>query len=187
MSHLPDDTAQGAGSITGFAMPSDTVVIGRIVYATITLMSVLVIYDGWQHLRVVDVVGVILGPIIAMFIAHTFSAILARQVTKKRRLRFAEHIGVVRKESRFLLFAVPALALLVATQIAGASLNASIHVIVLTGAASLGYWGYVAGRRADLTGWRLAAAIVAGLAAGGAVLVLQVVLQPGKVATGGEI
>lgn len=48
--------------------------VDRIVYATITVMSTLIIYDGWQQLELIDVVGVIVGPIVAMFVAHVFSA-----------------------------------------------------------------------------------------------------------------
>ncbi len=54
--------------------------IDRVIYATITIMSALVIYDGWQHLRLVDVAGVIVGPIVAMFLAHVFSAAMARHI-----------------------------------------------------------------------------------------------------------
>jgi len=42
------------------------VVVGRVVYGTITVMTVLVIYDGWQNLRFVDVVAVIVGPVLAV-------------------------------------------------------------------------------------------------------------------------
>ena len=53
--------------------------VDRTVYATITLMSVLIIYDGWQHLRFVDVAGVIVGPVLAMFLSHVFAGILPRE------------------------------------------------------------------------------------------------------------
>jgi hypothetical protein len=46
--------------------------VDRIVYATITMISVLIIYDGWQHLKLIDVTGVIVGPVVAMFLAHVF-------------------------------------------------------------------------------------------------------------------
>jgi hypothetical protein len=49
---------------------SRPILIDRIVYATITIMSVLIIYDGWQNLRLVEVIGVIVRPVVAMFIAH---------------------------------------------------------------------------------------------------------------------
>lgn len=50
-------------------------VINRAVYATITVTSVLIVYDGWSSLKLLDVVGVIAGPILAMFIAHIWAEI----------------------------------------------------------------------------------------------------------------
>lgn len=187
---MPDDATLGKRSmrlIRTLRIPGETRVIDRVVYATITVMSVLIIYDGWEKLHFLDVVGVIFGPILAMFIAHVFSASLARQVAEGRRLRGAERVTIMRTESRFLLLAVPPLALLAVTQVAGASLKWSINIIVWAGAASLGYWGYVAGRRAGFTRWRLVGAIVSGLVVGLVILVLQVLLQPGKVFSGGEL
>jgi hypothetical protein len=52
-------------------------VIDRAVYGTIVLTSVLVLYDGWAHLKVWGAVAVILGPVVAMVIGHVFSASLA--------------------------------------------------------------------------------------------------------------
>ncbi len=43
----------------GLSRPS---VVARAVYGWITLMSALIVYDGWQQLRFRDVVGVIAGP-----------------------------------------------------------------------------------------------------------------------------
>ena len=170
-----------------FRIPGESHVIDRLVYATITIMSVLIIYDGWDELRVLDVVGIIFGPILAMFIAHVFSANLARQVTEGRRLRWPERLTIIRAESRFLLLAVPPTLVLAVTQVAGASLKWSINIIVWAGTASLGYWGYVAGRRAGLARWRLIGAIVGGLVVGLVILILQVLLQPGKVFSGGAL
>lgn len=43
-------------------------VVGRVVYGTITLMSVLIVYDGLgQQLRFRDVVRRVVGPVLAMF------------------------------------------------------------------------------------------------------------------------
>ena len=168
-------------------IPGESGTIERVVYATITVMSVLIIYDGWEKVHLFDVVGIILGPILAMFIAHVFSAGLARQAAQGRRLRWEERVATMRTEARFLLLAGPPLALLAITQLAGVSLKWSINIIVWAGAASLGYWGYVGGRRAVLTRWRLLGAIAGGFTVGLVVLVLQVLLQPGKVLSGGEL
>jgi hypothetical protein len=166
-------------------VPQRPRVVGRVVYGTITLTSVLIVYDGWSSLKLLDVVGVILGPILAMFIAHVFAANLAQQVALGRRLGRQEWVETARRESRFLLLAVPPLAVLTVSQLAGTALDASIRIIIWFGAASLGFWGGLAGHRAGFRGWRLVLAVVAGLLVGGVVLVLQVVLQPGKAVSGG--
>lgn len=90
-----------------------------------------------------------------------------------------ERRAVFLEECRFLLLAVPPLAILVVLTIAGMSYSWIIKVIVLTGVLSLGVWGGVAGRRAGLTGWPLVLSIGYGLVLGGIILALQAVLQPG--------
>ena len=55
------------------------VYLGRVIHTTITVMSVLIGYDGWQNLKFRAAVGVILGPVLAMFIPHVLSASLALQ------------------------------------------------------------------------------------------------------------
>ena len=86
------------------------VLIDRIVYATITIMSVLIIYDGWEHLKLINVVGVILGPVLAMFLAHVFSAAMAQHVEVGRVLSRKEWGGIARIQAPFLLLCVPPLA-----------------------------------------------------------------------------
>jgi len=173
--------------IRALRIPGEAGTIDRVVYATITIMSVLIIYDGWEKLHFFDVAGIIFGPILAMFIAHVFSASLARQVAEGRRLRWEERITIMRAEARFLLLAGPPLAVLAVTQLAGISLKWSVNIIVWTGALSLGYWGYVGGKRAGFTRRQLAGAIAGGLLVGLIILILQVLLQPGKVFSGGEL
>ena len=50
--------------------------VDRVIYTTITLLSVLIIYDGWEELRFWNVVAVIVGPILAIFLSHVFGAAL---------------------------------------------------------------------------------------------------------------
>ena len=40
--------------------------VDRLVYTTITLMAVLVIYDGWDELTITGVIAVIVGPVTAI-------------------------------------------------------------------------------------------------------------------------
>jgi hypothetical protein len=153
--------------------------VDRVIYTTITLLCVLIIYDGWEQLQFWDVVAVILGPILAIFLGHVFGAALGTRVALGRRLTRHERRAVFVEECRFLLVAVPPLAILVVLAAAGVSYTRIIQVIVLAGVLSLGVWGGVAGRRAGLTGWALVFSIAYGLLLGGIILVLQAMLQPG--------
>ena len=128
------------------------VLVNRIVYATITVMSVLIIYDGWQKLRLIDVVLVIVGPIIAMFIGHIFSAALAKQIEVGRPLSRTEGTAIVGSESRFLLLAVPPVAIVCVLYACNVSIAEAIRITLLAEAASLGYWGFVAARRGGIVG-----------------------------------
>jgi hypothetical protein len=154
------------------------------VYGTITLMSVLIVYDGWQQLRFRDVVGVIVGPVLAMFLSHLFAATLAKQVELGRAVTGTERARIARSESPFLLLAVPPVVFVGILTLLGSSLSASIRWLVVLGAASLGYWGWVAGRRSGMSGWRLVLAVAAGLIIGALVLALDVFLQPGQAVSG---
>ena len=48
--------------------------VDRVIYTTITLLCVLIIYDGWEQLQFWDVVAVIVGPSVAIFLGHVFGA-----------------------------------------------------------------------------------------------------------------
>lgn len=161
------------------------VTVDRIVYATITMMSVLIIYDGWQHLKLIDVFGVIIGPVLAMFFAHTFSAAIAKHVEAGRILARNEWARIVRSQAPFLLLCVPPLVIVTVLLAFGVSLTHTIRVTLWFGTASLGYWGFVAGRRAGFVGWRMIAVVLAGLLIGVVILLIQVFLQPGEVLSGG--
>jgi hypothetical protein len=154
--------------------------VDRVIYTTIMLMAVLIVYDGWEQLRFVGVVAVILGPILAIFLSHVFGAALGTRVALGRPLSRRERRAVFLEECRFLLVAVPPLAILVVLAIAGISYARIIQVIVLTGVLSLGVWGGLAGRRAGVTGWALVLPIAYGLLLGGIILALQAFLQPGN-------
>jgi hypothetical protein len=130
-----------------------TVVIDRVVYGTITMMCVLIVYDGWSRLDLVEVIGVMAGPIIAMFLAHVFATLIAKQASVDSTLDVAECLDTTRRESRFLPLAVPPAALTTVLSVAGVSLTTCIQIVLWVGVASLGFWAGLAGRRAGLTGW----------------------------------
>jgi hypothetical protein len=153
--------------------------VDRLVYTTITLISVLIIYDGWNRLTFWGVLAVILGPMLAIFLSHLFGAELGTRVALGRPLTWRERRAAFVEECRFLIVLVPPVLILIALSLAGVSYSRIVQVIILTGVASLGVWGGVAGRRAGLTGWGLVASTAFGLLLGGFFLALQAVLQPG--------
>ena len=153
--------------------------VDRLVYTTITLISVLIIYDGWNRLTFWGVLAVILGPILAIFLSHLFGAELGTRVALGRPLTWRERRAAFVEESRFLIILAPSVLILSLLRLAGVSYGRVVQVIILTGVASLGVWGGVAGRRAGLTGWGVVASAAFGLVLGAVFLTLQAVLQPG--------
>ena len=137
--------------------------VDRLVYTTITLMSVLIIYDGWNHLSFWGVLAVILGPMLAIFLSHLFGAELGPEW---RWVARSLGVSVGRRSSRSVVFwssSPRRFLILIVLSVAGVSYGRIVQVIVLAGVASLGVWGGVAGRRAGLTGWGLVASTAYGL------------------------
>jgi hypothetical protein len=153
--------------------------VDRLIYSTITLMSVLIVYDGWATLSFGGVLAVIVGPILAIFLGHYFAATLGTRVALGRPLKRTERQAVLNEETRFLLLLAPPVIILVVLTLAGVAYTRTIQVIVFAGVLSLGFWGGVAGRRAQLTGWRLVGSVAYGLVMGGFILGLQAILRPG--------
>ena len=85
--------------------------VDRVIYTTITLLSVLIIFDGWDQLQFWGVVAVIVGPILAIFLSHVFGAALGAGVALGRPLTRHERRAVFLEECRFLLITVPPLAI----------------------------------------------------------------------------
>lgn len=155
-------------------------VIAKAVYGAIVVTSVLVVYDGWANLKFVDAVAIIVGPVIAMVVGHIFAAFLSDQAALGRRPTTSELLGTARRESWFLLVAAPQIVLLFVLSLAGVNLSDIVQVLIWEGAALLGFWGGVAAWRSGLGGWSIVLGVVMGLAVGGVVLILQVMLQPGE-------
>ncbi|MGO9956384.1 MAG: hypothetical protein ACLP50_10455 [Solirubrobacteraceae bacterium] len=67
----------------------------------------------------------------------------------------------------------------------GVSLPGTVGVLIWAGDASLGFWGGVAVWGAGPGGWGIALGAVCGPSIGGAVLLLEVFLQPGQAVSNG--
>lgn len=167
--------------------PVRPIQIDRVIYATIGLACVLIVYDGWTNLNRADVVWVIVGPVIAMFVSHVFAAGIARHAELGRAATPGEWLQVIRAESLFLLMAVPPLVVLIGLDLAGVSLYTSIRTVIWLEALSLGFWAGLAAHRAGLRRSQVGLAVLAGLIVGAIVLTLQVFLQPGKALHGGVV
>jgi hypothetical protein len=163
-----------------FAFASTPAAIGRVVTATITIACVLIVYDGWASLRFLDVVLIIVGPVVAIFTSHVFSTTLVKQVELGRRPTRSEWFTNLWFESRFLLLAVPPIALLAVLRLATVSLEDSVRVVIFAESLSLSLWTGLAAWLAGLPRRSIVLAVLAGLVVGSVVVALQVVLQPGR-------
>jgi hypothetical protein len=126
------------------------------------------------------VAAIILGSVVAIFASHVFAGALAKRVELGRSLTRHEALIMTASESQFPLIALPPLALLTVLSAFGTSYTRTIQVIILSGVASLGFWGGVAGHRAGLSGWRFVLCVGYGLGLGAVTLALQAILQPGR-------
>ena len=163
-----------------FDVRSKPSVIGRIVTATVALVTVLIVYDGWATLKFFDVFLVVLSPIIAIFTAHIFSNSLVQQVELRRRPTMHEWLALVRFESRLLLLAIPPLAVLIVLRLVERRAHRRCPGLIWLEALSLIFWAGLAAWYAGLRGRPLAISILGGIAVAAIVLLLQVVLEPGK-------
>lgn len=150
------------------------------VYATVTVMSVLAVYDGWGDAkRYVGVVIVVVAPTLALALARLFADVLDFHVRRHRPPVHYEWRHLLGHAIQYLLVAVPPLCVLVVTGwIPGIDLRGSITCMLIFSALSLGFWGWIAGRRAGLRAWRLLAATGGGLFVGLIVIATQIAFKP---------
>ena len=79
--------------------------------------------------------GVIVGPVLAMFLSHVFSGAMAKHVEAGRILTGQEWRRVAASENPFLLLCVPPLVIVTVLFALGVSLTGSIQIIVRFGTA----------------------------------------------------
>jgi hypothetical protein len=151
----------------------------RVVYATVVLMSVLAVYDGWAELATfVGVALVILAPLVALGAAHLFAEAMEEHYRRQRPLTGAEWRHLATEQLRILVAAVPPLLVLAVGWVSPLDPRGTIEVLLWTGVATLVFLSLVAGRRAGIRGWRLAVAGLSGGVVGLIVISLQILLKP---------
>ena len=151
----------------------------RVVYATVVLMSVLAVYDGWAELTsFLGVAVVIVAPLVALGIAHLFSEGIEEHYHLQRALTVAEWRRLALGQLTILVAAVPSLVVLGIGWVSPLDERRTIAVVLWTGVVTLVVLSLVAARRAGIRGWRLAVAGVGGGVVGLIVISLQVLLKP---------
>jgi hypothetical protein len=73
-----------------FGVTARTLVVGRVVTATIALICVLIVCDGWGNLRLRDAVFIVVGPVLGVYLSHVFSATLIQHMQLERRPTWPE-------------------------------------------------------------------------------------------------
>lgn len=153
--------------------------IDRLVYATVVLMSVLVVYDGWQELAsFVGLAAVIVAPMLALAIAHLFAEVLQAHAELRRPLTRQEWMLSTRDQWPWFVAAVPPLVVLGIGWVSPMDALTTISLLLWTGLLTLVVLAAVAGRRAGLRGWRWLVAALSGGFVGLIVISLQIVLKP---------
>ena len=153
--------------------------IERAVYATVVLMSVLVVYDGWQDLPTfAGVAAVIVAPMLALAAAHLFSEGIEEHVRVQRPLTRAEWGRLALDQAQVLLVAVPSLLVVGIGWLSPLGTRSTIAVLLWTGVVTLVVLAVVAARRAGIRGWRVLVAGAGGGVVGLIVISLQVLLKP---------
>lgn len=151
----------------------------RLTYATIVLMSVLVVYDGWAELTsFLGVAVVIIGPLIALTVAHFFAGVLQAYAEQHRPLTARELRHLAAEQPQALLAAVPPLVVLLIGWISPLDARNTITVLLWVGAFTLVALTALAARHAGLRGWRWLLVSLSGGLVGLIVISLQVLLKP---------
>lgn len=151
--------------------------IDRWVYGTVILMTVLVVYADDGPVNFGEAAGVVVAPMLATFLAHLFSSVLAAENSKTGGLTRHELADLVRSDAQFLMLTLPPLAVLLIGALGAFSAPAAVTLILWGGVALLVIVGALAGHRIGLGPWGVAASAAASGTIGLLVLVAQVLLK----------
>jgi hypothetical protein len=127
----------------------------RIIYATILLMTAYAIYDEGtaplQRGTYVALLGLSIAPLFALAMAHAFSDALDLQIRYQRRLTGADRRHLAASNLQYLYVAIPPMVLIVVLGLLQWDANDVIALVQVMGLLSLGWWGYYAGRKANVS------------------------------------
>lgn len=85
-----------------------TIDVATWAYGTVSLMAVLVVYDDWTaDIRFLGVVTVVVGPTLALALAHLFAKALEFHIQESRRPSAAQWRHLIAHAAQFLMVAIP--------------------------------------------------------------------------------
>lgn len=154
----------------------------RIVYGTIILMTAFALYDGsithgdFGTRPFLTLAGVVIAPLFALSMAHTFSEALDMHIRLKRNLSAHDRRHLLAANMQYLYLAIPPLLIVLVLRILGVEAGTVINVVQLVGALSLFGWGFFAGRKAEVTVGRQLLMGLGYMFAGIVVIVIELVL-----------
>jgi hypothetical protein len=127
----------------------------RIIYATILLMTAYAIYDEgtvpFKAREYVDLLGLSIGPLFALAMAHAFSDALDMQIRYQRRLTGHDRRHLLWTNLQYLYVAIPPMLLIMVLGLLQWDANDILTLVQTLGLLSLGWWGYYAGRKAQVS------------------------------------
>ncbi len=151
--------------------------IGRWVYGTVILMTVLVVYSDDGPVTFVQSVEVVVTQMFATFLAHLFASFLATLNRENGELSRRELAELVWDDAQYLLLAVPPLAVLLVGALGAFDAATAVSLIGRGGVFWLVAVGALAGHRAGVGRWGILGCAVASGTLGLLVIAAQVLLK----------
>lgn len=154
-----------------------------VIYATIIAMAALAVYDddSPDDLQFTDAAYmslVILGPLLALSIAHFFADLADEQIALGRPPSGAEVRGMAWLSLQYTYVALPGILIIAGSYLLSLSVDDAVGFLYIAGILSLFGWGLVVSLRSHARGWvRLALIIGYGLV-GVAIVLVENALQP---------
>jgi len=126
----------------------------RIIYSTILLMTAYAIYDEgtdpFSRRTYIALIGLSIGPLFALMMAHAFSDALDLQIRNGRRLTGHDRRHLFFSNVQYLYIAIPPLLVFAILGPLGWDANDVLGIVQLLGLLSLGWWGWFAGMKAGV-------------------------------------
>lgn len=128
------------------------------IYATIVALASLAVYDDedtgmMEPADAWSMTAVILGPLVALAVAHFFADLAEEQIVAGRAPTRAEVGHMVTDSLQYLYVAVPSVAIVWAAMLSGQIVDDTVTALYFCGVASLFAWGFVVAYKTHAHGW----------------------------------